>query len=113
MQLLITAYDRTNTTQVAGVWSVDSADVRAAAAQPGASASVQAVWWCLYTAAPGTAWHRLVTSQPPAAGGKSRVLKCAHFIKPGPGGGFIRGCLLVPVCMAAARFVKFCQFYNL
>ena len=60
MQLLITAYDRTNTTQVAGVWSVDSADVRAA--QPGASASVQAVW-CLYTAAPGTAWHRLVTSQ--------------------------------------------------
>ena len=62
MQLLITAYDRTNTTQVAGVWSVDSADVRAAAAQPGASASVQAVW-CLYTAAPGTAWHRLVTTQ--------------------------------------------------
>ena len=41
---------------------VDSADVRAAAAQPGASASVQAVW-CLYTAAPGTAWHRLVTTQ--------------------------------------------------
>ena len=61
MQLLITAYDRTNTTQVAGVWSVDSADVRAAAAQPAASASVQAVW-CLYTAAPGTAWHRLVTT---------------------------------------------------
>ena len=60
MQLLITAYDRTNTTQVAGVLCVDSADVRAA--QPAGSASVQAVW-CLYTAAPGTAWHRLVTTQ--------------------------------------------------
>ena len=66
---------------------MDSADVRVA--QPGASASVQAVW-CLYTAAPGTAWHRLVTTQP-AAGGKSRVLKCAHFIKPGPGRGFHKG----------------------
>ena len=86
-QLLVTTYHGTNTTPLAGVWSVDSADVRAA--QPATSSSAQGAGACTlpHLALPGTAWSPASRSEE----GKSRVLKCAHFIKPELGRGFHKG----------------------